>query len=66
MTNYLVVNSDLSDAEVTSTKASGPQLHILDEGPTVGLKFAYSGEVTGIVTYLVDNGPSFGIGRSTT
>jgi hypothetical protein len=66
MTNYLVKNNDDSEAEVTSTKASGAQVHLLDEGPTIGLKYGYSGEVGTGVNYVVDNGPSLGIGRSHT
>lgn len=66
MTNYVMVNNGGEEAEVTATKASGAQQHLLDKGPTIGLKYGYSGEVAAGVTYVVDNGPSLGIGRSTT
>lgn len=66
MTTYLVKNGDDGDAEVTSTKASGSQQHLLDKGPTIGLKWGYSGEVVAGVLYMVDNGPTLGIGKSAT
>lgn len=66
MTTYLVKNNDDGKATVTATKASGPQLHLLDEGPTIGKKWAYSGEVVAGVNYYVDNGPTLGIGESHT
>ena len=65
MTNYIVKNNDDSEAEVTATKASGAQQHLLDKGPTIGFKYGYSGEVTAGVLYVIDNGPTLGISRST-
>ncbi len=66
MTQYVMVDNDGRDDEVTSTKASGPQQHVIDAGPTLGLIVGYSGQKTGNATYVVDNGPTLGIGRSTT
>lgn len=67
MTNYVVVNNDDSYGIVTSVKASGAQKHKIINIALNGTTFlGYSGSVNGTTTfYEVDNGPSLGIGIST-
>ena len=68
MTNYVVINNDMSQSLVTSTKASGSQQHKIVVGVYNGPSFyGYSGSVNGTTTfYTVDNGPTLGEGISTT
>ena len=59
---------DNSGARTTSdtTQSSGPLLHYVDAGPTLGRVLVYSGSVTGNVVYFVDNGPTLGREKSAT
>jgi hypothetical protein len=68
MPNYIVVDNDLRQDVVTSTKASGPQQHKIVVGALNGqLIYGYSGQVTGTTTfYVVDLGPNVGEGISAT
>lgn len=50
----------------SATKSSGPQKHLLNKGPTIGLAYDYSGAVTGNVLYRVDNGSTLGEQESST
>jgi hypothetical protein len=63
---YIVENANGQRTTTATPQAGGPQIHLLDGGPTFGRIRAYSGSVTGNVTYFVDNGPTLGRERSAT
>jgi hypothetical protein len=50
----------------SGTSSSGPVLHLLYKGPTIGYAYDYSGAVTGPVLYVIDNGPTLGLQLSAT
>jgi hypothetical protein len=57
-----------SGARTTSdtTQSSGSLIHYVDTGLTLGRIRVYSGTVTRIITYLVENGPTLGREKSAT
>ena len=63
---YVMENSSGGRTLTATTQASGPLLHYVYSGATLGNVRLYSGSVTAQMYYLVDNGPTLGRGLSAT